>query len=75
MRQRRMLTGVGAAQQRLRTAQAILADARANPKALHDLSRLENDVLEAKRLVEVAYERAQADMRIAAEKAALDVLG
>jgi hypothetical protein len=75
MRQRRMLTGVGAAQQRLRTAQATLADARANPKALHDLSRLENDVLEAKRLVAVAYERAQADMRIAAEKAALDVLG
>jgi len=34
-----------------------------------------DDVGEAKRLVQVAHERAEADMRIAAEKAVLDVLG
>ena len=69
------LTGVGAAEQRLRTAQRILADARTNPKAMHHFSRLEDNVAEAKRLLEVAHERAEADMRIAAEKAAIDVLG
>src|SRR5262249_1267364 len=58
--QRGRLTGVGAAMQRLRTAERILADARANPKALHHFSRLEDDVAEAKRLVEVAKDRAAA---------------
>jgi hypothetical protein len=47
----------------------------ANPKALHHFSRLEDNVAEAKRLVEVAKDRAPADLRIAAEKAAIEVLG
>ena len=75
MRQRGRLTGVGAALARLRTAERILTDARANPKALHHFSRLEDDLAEAKRLVEVARDREAADIRIAAEKAAIEVLG
>jgi hypothetical protein len=43
---------------RLRRAERILADARTNPKAMHPLSRLEDDVAAAKRLVEVAKDRA-----------------
>jgi len=42
---------------------------------MHHFSRLGDNVAEAKRLVEVAKDRAAADMRIAAEKATFEVLG
>jgi hypothetical protein len=70
MRQRGRLTGIAAAQQRLRTAKRILADACANTAHVHDYARLERDIDEAERLLAVAHERAEADVRIAREKAA-----
>jgi hypothetical protein len=70
-----MLSGIAEAEHRLRRAERILRDARANPKAMHHFSTLEGNVAEARRLVEVAKDRAAADLRIAAEKAAIDVLG
>jgi len=75
MRPRGMLTGIAEAEIRLRRAENTLRDARSNPKAMHDLSRLEDDVKEAERLLEVAHDRAAANFRIAAQKAAFDVLG
>jgi hypothetical protein len=61
MRLRGRLTGIAAAQQRLLTAERILADAHANPKAMHHISRLEDNIAEAKRLLDVAERRAAAD--------------
>jgi hypothetical protein len=61
MRQRGRLTGLPAARQRLKYAEMVLADARANPKAMHHFSRLEDNLAEARRLLEVAERRAAAD--------------
>ena len=61
MRLRGRLNGIAAAQQGLRTAERILADACANPKAMHHFSRLEDDLAEGRRLVDVAERRAAAD--------------
>jgi hypothetical protein len=45
-------------------------DAKANPQAGYDIRALEDALWEARRLLAVAEARAEADVRIAAEKAA-----
>jgi hypothetical protein len=61
IRARGRLSSIPAAQQRLRSAELKLADARANPSHIHHFSRLEDDLEEARRLLEVAHKRAEAD--------------
>jgi hypothetical protein len=63
------LTGVPAAKQRVRTKERLLAEAKANPTYLSDVPRLVDEVWEARRLLAVAEARAEADVRIAKEKA------
>jgi hypothetical protein len=63
---------VGAAQQRLHSAELKLADARKSPHAGYDLHKLEADVVEAQRLLVVAKRRAEADAAVRTDKARLE---